>query len=503
MIPNCNIFTIQQDSFLITFIYYFNKFPLGSIFSDIIHHNPSLKLFKTVPVVKMPPQLRSRSGTPKTKHKEETNSANPPLTTNVLPPGIYVPPYPIQKFNNLIHNSEIIGEIAYSIFWSSVLLLSPFLAIFLLFVALPINVSNIIKKQLALYRWSVRNSFNSSGKNKGFNEITGKVNAELIVVITGCDTGFGRELALDLFKNGVAPSPPKRNRSVGVFGMGDSEKFESCKYDSACYTIFATCYSEGSTKQISELADSFTSKTVTKNNTIVPFQMDVTSDSSCDNFQSQLESYILKKDNKNNKVFFHSLINNAGIGTPGLVDWLPLASPDGQRTHAMKNDMEVNYWGAVRSLKACLPTIKRQACMADRSNRYRGSVIVNVTSMAGLVSMAGMSAYSSSKFACEAWSTALRGELWKPWGVSVTTCNPSFHKTPLVDGIGGGFDRLWKNTMTDEKKKEYGASFFHDIKIGGMRSSKVSEWDSTNVVTCIARAVRDRHRGQGKNLEQS
>ena len=79
------------------------------------------------------------------------------------------------------------------------------------------------------------------------------------------------------------------------------------------------------------------------------------------------------------------LINNAGIGHGGLIEWT--FAEDFSRV------MDVNLWGHVNVTKAMLPFLKRA----------RGRII-NMTSLAGRSYSSGMSAYCMSKHAFEAFS---------------------------------------------------------------------------------------------------
>jgi NAD(P)-dependent dehydrogenase (short-subunit alcohol dehydrogenase family) len=87
------------------------------------------------------------------------------------------------------------------------------------------------------------------------------------------------------------------------------------------------------------------------------------------------------------------LVNNAGVALGGTFeqvseedfDWL----------------MEINFHAVVRMTRAFLPLL-------HRSDDAR---IVNVSSIYGIVSPAGQSAYSASKFAVRGFSNALRHEL--------------------------------------------------------------------------------------------
>ena len=86
---------------------------------------------------------------------------------------------------------------------------------------------------------------------------------------------------------------------------------------------------------------------------------------------------------------------------------------------------------------------------------YQDMRIFNLTSMAGLVSgLIGMSAYSASKHAANAFSSCLRMEL-KMFGIQVTTVNPSFHATPLVNSMLDKALELW-NRLDGSIQEEYG-----------------------------------------------
>jgi hypothetical protein len=47
-------------------------------------------------------------------------------------------------------------------------------------------------------------------------------------------------------------------------------------------------------------------------------------------------------------------------------------------------------------------------------------------------------------------------ELGTPWGIHVTTVNPSWHGTPLVSSMSDGCWKLWEKTLSDTVRMEYG-----------------------------------------------
>jgi short-subunit dehydrogenase len=104
------------------------------------------------------------------------------------------------------------------------------------------------------------------------------------------------------------------------------------------------------------------------------------------------------------------LVNNAGYGHEGILEESPLAE--------LIHQFEVNVFGAVAMIKAVLPAMRR---------RRRGHII-NITSMAGYISMPGIAYYSGSKFALEGISEALAQEV-KGLGIKVTAIAPGSFRT--------------------------------------------------------------------------
>jgi short-subunit dehydrogenase len=89
----------------------------------------------------------------------------------------------------------------------------------------------------------------------------------------------------------------------------------------------------------------------------------------------------------------HLLINNAGVALGGSFE--EISEADFQWL------FNINFWGVVWMTRAFLPILKQSdaAC------------IVNMSSLFGLISPPGQTAYSASKFAVRGFSNALRYEL--------------------------------------------------------------------------------------------
>jgi NAD(P)-dependent dehydrogenase (short-subunit alcohol dehydrogenase family) len=112
------------------------------------------------------------------------------------------------------------------------------------------------------------------------------------------------------------------------------------------------------------------------------------------------------------------LVNNAGIERTGAIEETRLAD--------FRTCMETNYFGAIRCIQAVI-----------RPMRERGSgAIINVTSVAGKISMSPFGPYSASKFALEAMSEVLAQEL-RAFGVRVAIVQPGIIDTRMARNIEG------------------------------------------------------------------
>jgi len=106
------------------------------------------------------------------------------------------------------------------------------------------------------------------------------------------------------------------------------------------------------------------------------------------------------------------LINNAGITRVG--DFLE-TSPE-----AFSSVMDVNFMGVVNGSRAFMPLLKASK-----------GVLVNISSLFGLVGIPKQSAYCASKFAVKGFSEALRLEVLKD-GVHVATVHPGGVSTSIA-----------------------------------------------------------------------
>lgn len=92
--------------------------------------------------------------------------------------------------------------------------------------------------------------------------------------------------------------------------------------------------------------------------------------------------------------------------------------------------MQVNYFSAINLTRILLPGMKARSLSAQNGSRsHNGTRIVFVSSMCGLMSFFGYSAYSASKFALVGLAQALHMEL-KPFDIGVTIAFPPDTDTP-------------------------------------------------------------------------
>jgi len=109
------------------------------------------------------------------------------------------------------------------------------------------------------------------------------------------------------------------------------------------------------------------------------------------------------------------LVNNAGHGLLGAVEE---ASDE-----EIRGVFETNVFGLLRVTRAVLPHLRKQ----------QGGHIVNLSSIGGLVGLAGWGIYNSTKFAVEGISEALASEL-AHFNIRVTAVEPGPFRTDFLGG---------------------------------------------------------------------
>ncbi|HEX4580721.1 MAG TPA: SDR family oxidoreductase [Acidobacteriaceae bacterium] len=111
------------------------------------------------------------------------------------------------------------------------------------------------------------------------------------------------------------------------------------------------------------------------------------------------------------------LVNNAGVEGVGPVEDFPLAK--------FRAIMETNYFGALRCIQALVPQMRER----------QSGCIINVTSVAGRLCCPPLTSYCASKWALEALSEGLAGEL-RTFNVRVAIVEPGIIDTAMARRIG-------------------------------------------------------------------
>lgn len=108
------------------------------------------------------------------------------------------------------------------------------------------------------------------------------------------------------------------------------------------------------------------------------------------------------------------LVNNAGIGAYAPLEEVPIED--------LEEVMDTNFKGPLRMCQAILPTMRKQG----------SGLIINVSSIAGLIGLPYMGTYSASKFALEGLTEALSMEV-KPFGIKVCMVEPGDFNTEIIE----------------------------------------------------------------------
>jgi len=109
-----------------------------------------------------------------------------------------------------------------------------------------------------------------------------------------------------------------------------------------------------------------------------------------------------------------AVVNCAGFGIGGAIEDTTIEEAKAQ--------FETNFFGMMRVCRQALPRLRRQG-----SGR-----IVNVSSIAGRIAVPFQGIYTSSKFAVEGFTEALRMEV-RPFGIHVSLIEPGDFQTGFTD----------------------------------------------------------------------
>lgn len=221
--------------------------------------------------------------------------------------------------------------------------------------------------------WSASPS-NKKKKNKAVSKKT------KLIVVTGCDRGFGRMLAEAL-----------TNTKDGN------------------YLVLALTRTETSAQELSSASSTATDQNNRRR--LYAQKCDVTNDHDVAQAASYAQELL-----ESQQAILYAICNNAGIANPGNCLFF-------DNVKVYQKVMDVNYLGQVRVIQAFVPLMMR-------TSPIYGGRILNMSSVCGTVSSPGNSSYNASKFAVEGWSDSLRIEL-EPFGIQVTKIRPGAIATDI------------------------------------------------------------------------
>ena len=190
-------------------------------------------------------------------------------------------------------------------------------------------------------------------------------------------------------------------KSVLITGSSRGIGLETAlAFGRAGYTVHATMRNPSQSPELAEAAAS-------ENLPIHVIAMDVDSDESVRETIAAIQA--------NGPI--DVLVNNAGMAVEGSVEETPFAQ--------WKAVMETNYFGALRCIQAVVGQMRQR----------RSGCIINVTSVAGRIANPPLTAYMGSKWALEALSEGLAGEM-KSFGVRVAIVEPGIIDTKMARHAG-------------------------------------------------------------------
>jgi NAD(P)-dependent dehydrogenase (short-subunit alcohol dehydrogenase family) len=131
------------------------------------------------------------------------------------------------------------------------------------------------------------------------------------------------------------------------------------------------------------------------------------------------------------------LVNNAGYGLFGALEDISIEE--------IKKQFETNLFGAIRTIKEVLPAMREQ----------KNGIIINVSSIAGVVGIPAECIYVSTKFALEGLTESISYEL-QPYGIKVVIIEPGVINTNFVPNIKfpKPIDNKLQQPLLKEEEKE-------------------------------------------------
>lgn len=157
------------------------------------------------------------------------------------------------------------------------------------------------------------------------------------------------------------------------------------------------------------------------------------------------------------------LINNAGIGIAGAIEDCSIDE--------VKAQFDTNFFGTFRVCKAALPHMRKK----------RDGIIINMSSIAGVIGLPYQAIYSASKFAVEGMTEGLRMEV-RSFGIRVILIEPGDFRTNFT------FNRI--KTRGSQQDSPYKNQFRRTLSI--MERDELSGPTPEAIAEQVARILRSR-----------
>lgn len=212
-----------------------------------------------------------------------------------------------------------------------------------------------------------------------------------VILITGCDTGFGNALAK--------------------------------KLDTMNCVVFATCLNSSTMETL---------KSETSENVITCI-MDVRKMDQIQRCYNLINNYCIE-----HETYLYGIVNNAGISEFSPFECIPISN--------FNNVINVNLIGMCNVCRTFIPLMRNgkfnkyifKNCASNNSkifglfNRGKAGRIINISSVAGRCVSPYLTPYATSKHAIVAFSDTLRAEMQQLFNIWVSTVEPFLTHTQLL-----------------------------------------------------------------------
>lgn len=236
------------------------------------------------------------------------------------------------------------------------------------------------------------------------------------IIVTGASSGIGKATVIKLVESGYQ-----------VFGLAR-------RYDKLLSIVPTELLSKEKNQEL-----------------YVPIKFDITTP---ETFNDVLHT-IFSKSTGNT---IYGLVNNAGYVEPGAIEDITMNN--------LRIQFETNFFGLVGFTKKVLPLMMQQ-------NKAEGRIL-NVSSLAGLISLPLIGAYAATKHALEAVSDALRIELWNT-NIRIITINPGVVETNIYDVLKAKLDYMVKDNNNQSRFIAAYNKYFTKQNYPGIKSSLVAD----------------------------